>query len=197
VSSGAGSSGAGSSGAGSSAAGPGAAGPGGTVEIRPAQEADVDFIFAMIVGLAEYEKSPESVLGTPALLRDALFAERPHAEAVIAELDGVRVGFALFHGTFSTWHCLPGIWLEDFFVLPEYRRHGVGEQIFRHVAQIAVDRGCSRFNWTALDWNTPALNFYAKMGAEAMSEWTNHRLSGEALLAVAAGGQRSGSGESA
>jgi GNAT superfamily N-acetyltransferase len=161
------------------------------VEIRPARQADVDFMFTMIVGLAEYEKSPGSVLGTPAMLSHALFAERPHAEAVIAELDGERVGFALFHGTFSTWHCLPGIWLEDFFVLPEHRRHGIGERMFRHVAQIAVDRGCSRFSWSALDWNTPALNFYAKMGAEALDEWTNHRLSGEDLLAVAAGAPRS------
>jgi GNAT superfamily N-acetyltransferase len=155
----------------------------------------VDFIFAMIVGLAEYEQSPESVLGTPELLRDGLFSERPFAEAVIAELDGERVGFALFHGTFSTWHCQPGIWLEDFFVLPEYRRNGIGERIFRHVAQIAVDRGCSRFNWTALDWNTPALNFYAKMGAEALDEWTNHRLSGDSLLAVASGAERPASAE--
>jgi GNAT superfamily N-acetyltransferase len=146
-------------------------------------------MFAMIVGLAEYEKSPESVLGTPELLREGLFGERPHAEAIIAELDGERVGFALFHGTFSTWHCQPGIWLEDFFVLPECRRHGIGELLFRHVARIAVDRGCSRFNWTVLDWNTPALSFYAKMGSEALDEWTNHRLSGEALLAVAAGAE--------
>jgi GNAT superfamily N-acetyltransferase len=165
----------------------------GAVEIRAALDGDVEFMFAMIVGLAEYEKSPESVLGTPELLREALFAERPLAEAVIAELDGERVGFALFHGTFSTWHCRPGLWLEDFFVLPEYRRHGIGEQMFRQIAQIAVDRGCSRFNWTALDWNTPALNFYAKMGAEAMDEWTNHRLSGEALLAVASGSAGRGS----
>jgi GNAT superfamily N-acetyltransferase len=157
------------------------------VEIRPARAADVEFIFAMIVGLAEYEKSPESVLGTPELLHAALFAERPHAEAVIAEAGGEPVGFALFHGTFSTWHCRPGIWLEDFFVLPEHRRHGIGERLFRHVAQIAVDRGCSRFSWSALDWNTPALSFYAKMGAQALDEWTNHRLSGEALLAVASG----------
>ena len=144
-------------------------------------------MFAMIVGLAEYEKSPESVLGSPELLRAGLFTERPPAEAVIAELDGERVGFALFHGTFSTWHCQPGLWLEDFFVLPEHRRHGIGERIFRHIAKIAVDRGCSRFSWSALDWNTPALNFYAKMGAEALNEWTNHRLSGDALQAVASG----------
>ncbi len=157
------------------------------VEIRAAREADADFIFAMIVALAEYEKSPGSVLGTPEMLRDALFTQRPYAEAVIAELNGERVGFALYHGTFSTWHCRPGLWLEDLFVLPEHRRHGIGERIFRHVAQIAVDRGCSRFNWTALDWNTPALNFYAKLGAERLDEWTNHRLSGDTLLAVAAG----------
>lgn len=157
------------------------------VAIRPAEEGDVEFIYAMIVGLAEYEKEPEAVTGTPELLRTALFGERPAAESLIAELDGEPVGFAIFHGTFSTWHCLPGIWLEDFYVIPEHRRLGIGEQLFRHVARIAVERGCSRLNWTALDWNTPAIDFYTKMGAEAMDEWTNRRLSGETLLAVAAG----------
>jgi len=157
------------------------------VEIRPANEQDVEFIYAMIVALAEYENEPEAVTGTPELLHAALFAERPHAEAVIAELDREPVGFAVFHGTFSTWHCLPGIWLEDFYVMPEHRRHGIGERLFRHVAAIAVERGCSRLNWTALDWNTPAINFYTKMDAETMHEWTNRRLSGETLLAVAAG----------
>ncbi|HTW12362.1 MAG TPA: GNAT family N-acetyltransferase [Solirubrobacteraceae bacterium] len=157
------------------------------VSIRPATARDVDFIFAMIVALATYERAPEAVLGTPELLRESLFGERPHAEAVIAELDGEPVGFAVFHGTFSTWHCRPGIWLEDFFVMPEHRRGGVGERLFRHVAAIAVARGCSRLNWTALDWNEPALSFYRKMNAEALDEWTNHRLSGDALLAVAAG----------
>lgn len=157
------------------------------VVIRSADEADVEFVFAMICALAEYEQSPESVLGGPELLRDGLFGVSPSAEAVIAELDGERVGFALFHGTFSTWHCRPGIWLEDFYVMPEHRRYGIGERMFRHVAAIAVERGCSRFSWTALDWNEPALSFYRKMGAEALDQWTNHRLSGETLLAVARG----------
>ena len=157
------------------------------VEIRPANEQDVAFIYAMIVALAEYEREPESVTGTPELLHTALFGERPHAEAVIAELNGDPVGFAVFHGTFSTWHCLPGIWLEDFYVMPEHRRYGIGEKLFRRVAQIAVERGCSRLTWSALDWNTPAINFYSKMDAETMDEWTNRRLSGETLLAVASG----------
>lgn len=159
-----------------------------TVEIHPATTQDVEFIFAMIVELAEYEREPESVIGTPELLHDALFGDTPHAEAVIATLDGERVGFALFHGTFSTWHCRPGLWLEDFYVRPQHRRHGIGEKLFRHVAKIAVDRGCSRFNWTALDWNEPALSFYGKMGAEALNEWTQHRLSGDTLLAAATDG---------
>src|SRR5580692_2789430 len=101
-----------------------------TVEIRPAGEQDVAFIYAMIVALAEYEKEPEAVTGTPELLHTSLFGERPAAEALIAELDGEPVGFAVFHGTFSTWHCLPGIWLEDFYVMPEHRRYGIGEQLF-------------------------------------------------------------------
>ncbi len=155
------------------------------IEIRAAGEGDVAFIFAMIRALAEYERSPESVLGSEELLRDALFGERPHAEALVAELDAQPVGFAVFHGTFSTWHCRPGIWLEDFYVMPEHRRFGIGERLFRQVAAIAVQRGCSRLSWTALDWNTPALNFYGKMGAQALDEWTNHRLSGDQLLAVA------------
>jgi len=157
------------------------------VVVRPAREDDVDFVFAMIRALAEYEKALDRVRGTPELLRAALFSKRPHAEAVIAELDGQRVGVAVFHGAFSTWDCQPGIWLEDFVVVPEYRRRGIGERLFRHVAKLAVDRGCSRLSWSALDWNTPALSFYAKLGAHALDEWTNHRLSDNNLLAVAAG----------
>ena len=155
--------------------------------IRPAAEADVGAIYALIVALAEYEHAPEQVTGTPELLLDALFGARPAAEAVIADLDGQPVGFALFHGTFSTWECRPGLWLEDFFVLPQHRRHGIGERLFRHVAAVAVQRGCSRYGWVALNWNEPGLSFYRKHGAAALPEWLVHRLSGVELERVASG----------
>jgi GNAT superfamily N-acetyltransferase len=141
----------------------------------------------MIVALAEYERAPDAVTGSPELLDDALFGEKPTAEAAIAEHDGQRIGFALFHGTFSTWECRPGIWLEDLFVMPEHRRGGAGEALLRHVAQIAVERGCTRLEWVALDWNEPALTFYEKLGAEVLEDWLQHRLDGARLRAFAAG----------
>jgi len=141
----------------------------------------------MIVELAEYEKAPHMVRGDTELLRTALFGERPYAEAVIAEIDGERAGTAVFHYTFSTWECRPGIWLEDLYVRPAYRRHGLGQRLLRHVAKLALDRGCTRYGWVALDWNTPALEFYEKLGASQLSEWVLHRLTDEALATVAAG----------
>ena len=154
--------------------------------VRPAQEADVELVHSLIVALAEYEREPEAVVGTPELLRTWLFGDAPAAEALIAEVDGVPAGFALFHGTFSTWECRPGIWLEDLFVLPEHRRYGVGGRLLSHVAWITVQRGYTRLAWTALDWNELALGFYRKLGATVLDEWTNHRLSGPTLHAVAA-----------
>jgi GNAT superfamily N-acetyltransferase len=151
------------------------------VSIRPAEEADVELIYALIAKLAEYERAPEQVVGTPALLRESLFGAHPAAEAVIAERDGEAVGFALFHGTFSTWECRPGIWLEDLYVPPQHRRGGVGSRLFAHVASVAVQRGCPRLEWTALEWNTPALSFYRRVGAEVLEEWKLLRLSGKAL----------------
>jgi GNAT superfamily N-acetyltransferase len=156
------------------------------VSIRPAGPADVELIFALIVELAEYERAPEKVVGTPELLREALFGQAPAAEAVIAERDGQAVGFALFHGTFSTWECRAGIWLEDLYVPPQHRRGGVGAALFRHVARVAVERDCPRMEWAALDWNMPALAFYERLGAEVLEEWKLHRLSGPALKLASA-----------
>ena len=156
------------------------------VELRPAREQDVDLIHALIVALAEYEREPDAVVGTPAMLRRWLFGETPAAEAVIAEVDGAAAGFAIFHGTFSTWECAPGIWLEDLFVLPEFRRFGVGGRLLSHLARITVDRGYTRLGWAALAWNEMALGFYRKLGADVLDEWKMHRLSGDALRAVAA-----------
>jgi GNAT superfamily N-acetyltransferase len=156
------------------------------VELRPAREEDVDLIYALIVALAEYEREPDAVVGTPAMLRRWLFGDPPAAEAVIAEVDGEPAGFAIFHGTFSTWECAPGIWLEDLFVLPEQRRHGVGRLLLAHLARTTVERGYTRLGWAALDWNEMALGFYRKLGADVLDEWKMHRLSGDALRTVAA-----------
>jgi GNAT superfamily N-acetyltransferase len=155
--------------------------------IRDATPADVPLVHSLIVALAEYERAPEKVTGTVEMLRAALFGPQPSAEAVIAESGGHAVGFAVFHSTFSTWQCQPGIWLEDIFVPVEHRRGGVGGALLRHVAQIAVARDCGRLEWNALDWNTPALDFYQRLGAERLPEWELHRLEGESLARVAQG----------
>jgi GNAT superfamily N-acetyltransferase len=159
----------------------------GPVQVRAATTADVEQIHALIVELAEYERARSEVTGTPELLAEALFGPRPSAEAMIAEIDGETVGFALFHGTFSTWECRPGIWLEDLYVPPEHRRAGVGGVLLSEIARLTVERGCSRLEWNALDWNTPALRFYEKLGAARLPEWDLHRLAGESLRRVAGG----------
>jgi GNAT superfamily N-acetyltransferase len=155
-------------------------------EIRPATAEDVELIFSLIVELAEYERAGDQVAGEPELLRESLFGAAPHAEALIAEVDGAPAGFALFHGTFSTWECRPGLWLEDLYVPVRHRRSGVGGALLARVAEIALERGCARLEWAALDWNAPALDFYAKLGARKLEEWVMHRLEGQALRRVAA-----------
>jgi GNAT superfamily N-acetyltransferase len=162
------------------------------VRIRDARPDDVRLIFGWIVELAEYERAPEQVRGTPELLEEALFGAGPSAEAVIAEIrDGDAgwepAGFALFHLTFSTWECRPGIWLEDLYVPPAQRRAGVGGALISHLAKITVTRGYTRLQWAALDWNQLALDFYDKIGATRLHEWKIHRLDGDALDRVAAG----------
>jgi GNAT superfamily N-acetyltransferase len=162
------------------------------VQIRQAEQADVELIFSWIAELADYERARDQVTGTPALLAESLFGVRPTAEAVIAELAARPVGFALFYPTFSTWECRPGIWLEDLYVPRAHRRCGVGGALLSHLARVAVDRGCARLEWAALDWNKPALDFYTALGAERLDEWRVHRLAGSALERVANGAPRSG-----
>jgi GNAT superfamily N-acetyltransferase len=162
------------------------------VSIRDARPDDVGLIFGWIVDLAEYERARDRVRGTPDLLDDALFGPRPSAEALIAETRTDQgpwepAGFAVFHATFSTWECRPGIWLEDVYVPPEHRRAGVGGALISTLARITLERGYTRLQWAALDWNTPALDFYVKIGAGRLDEWTLHRLDGDALARVAAG----------
>ena len=161
--------------------------PNASFRIRPATPGDVELIFGLIRELAEYERAPDQVTGSPKLLAAALFGEPAAAEALVAERDGNAVGFALFHATFSTWECRPGLWLEDIYVAPEHRRDGIGGVLFARVAAIAVARGCARLEWNALDWNEPALAFYRKLEAKRLDNWVLHRLDGAQLEAAAKG----------
>lgn len=156
------------------------------VTLRPAVAGDEAALLGLIRGLADYERLSHEVVATEALLREQLFGARPAAEAILAEAGGVAVGFALFFTSFSTFLGRAGVYLEDLFVLPEWRGRGVGTRLFREVARVAVARQCGRMEWSVLDWNEPALRFYRAMGAQPLSEWTMQRLTGDALRAVAA-----------
>ncbi|MGN5373679.1 N-acetyltransferase family protein [Sphingomonas hankookensis] len=156
-----------------------------TIGIRDARPDDVATILRFIRDLASFEREPDAVEATEAMLADALFGDRPAAEAVIAEIDRRPVGFALFFHNFSTWTGRRGLYLEDLYVTPEARAAGVGKALLRHVAGIARDRDCPRFEWWVLDWNERAIAFYRAMGAEPMDEWTVQRVSGAALVRLA------------
>lgn len=157
------------------------------ITIRPAAPADTGTILQLIHDLAVYEREPDAVKATEADLHYALFGARPVAETVLAEVDGVAVGMALFFASFSTWEGKAGLYLEDLFVKPEARGLGVGKALLVHLAGIAVARGYARFEWQVLDWNEPAIGFYKALGAEAQEEWTKMRVDGAALKALAAG----------
>lgn len=166
-----------------------AAGP---VRVRFATAADVGTILAFIRQLAEYERLAHEVVADEANLAAHLFGARPMAEVLIAEIVSAvgaegnePAGFALFFHNFSTFLGRPGIYLEDLYVRPELRGRGVGGTLLAHLARLAVDRGCGRFEWSVLDWNTPAIDFYRALGAEPMSEWTVFRITGEALHSLA------------
>lgn len=156
-----------------------------TVTIREATPADVATILRFIRELAEFEREADKVVATEALLHEAMFGERPVAETVIAERDGMPLGMALFFHNFSTWTGWKGLYLEDLYVTPEARGSGVGGALLKHLAGIALDRGCTRFEWSVLDWNERAIAFYRSVGAVAMDEWTVNRVSGEALTKLA------------
>lgn len=156
-----------------------------TVQIRPAARADVPLILRFVRELAAFEREPDAVEATEAMLEAALFGERPAAEALIAEVDGTPAGFALFFHNFSTWAGRRGLYLEDLYVTPGARGAGVGTALLRYLAGIALDRGCGRFEWAVLDWNEPAIAFYRAMGAVGMDEWRVQRVTGEALAKLA------------
>ncbi len=151
------------------------------LKIRPAEERDIDAIFDLIRGLAAYEKLSDRVTGNTELLRSHLFGDRPYAEAIVAELGDLSVGFALFFHNYSTFLTKPGLYLEDVFVRPEYRRQGVGKALLSTVAKIAVDRGCERLEWSVLEWNQNAIEFYQSRGATVLPDWKICRLTGETL----------------
>jgi GNAT superfamily N-acetyltransferase len=156
--------------------------------IRPATPADVPVILRFVRDLAAFEREPDAVEATEPMLHDALFGDRPAAEAVIADDATGPLGFALFFHNFSTWAGRRGIYLEDLYVTPEARGRGVGGALLRHIAALAVARGCARFEWSVLDWNADAIAFYRRMGAVGMDEWTVQRVSGDALRRLAASG---------
>jgi GNAT superfamily N-acetyltransferase len=158
-----------------------------SIEIAPATPADVPMVLALITALAEYEKLRHEVVATEASLHQALFGSKPGAEAVIARADGTAAGFALFFHNFSTFMGKQGLYLEDLFVLPEFRGRSIGKALLQYLAQLALQRDCARFEWAVLDWNRPARDFYEALGAEAKSDWIIHRVSGPALQRLASG----------
>lgn len=156
-----------------------------TIAIRPAEPDDISTILRFIRELAAYEREPDAVEATEPMLRTALFGPAPAAEALIAHREAESIGFALFFHTFSTWTGRRGLWLEDLYVTPEARGAGAGAALLRQLAVIAIDRGCPRLEWTVLDWNTPAIEFYRAKGAKAQDEWTTQRVTGAALHRLA------------
>jgi len=149
--------------------------------IRFAEKEDIGLILRFIKGLAEYEKLSHEVTATEDLLQETLFGTRQVAEVVIGEYRGDAVAFALFFHNYSTFLGRPGIYLEDLFVKPEMRGLGFGKVLLAYLAKLATERKCGRVEWSVLNWNSPAIRFYQKLGAVAKDEWTLHRLTGEAL----------------
>lgn len=154
------------------------------MEIRYAERKDTAIILNFIKDLAVYENMLDQVVATEELLGEWLF-DKKAAEVIFAMEDGKEVGFALFFHNFSTFLGRAGIYLEDLFVLPEYRGKGYGKGLLRKLAQIALERGCGRLEWACLDWNKPSIDFYLSLGAQPMDEWTTYRLTGETLHKMA------------
>jgi GNAT superfamily N-acetyltransferase len=152
------------------------------VRIEPAVPADVPVISGLIQELAEFERLQDQFVATDARLHDSLFGARPYAEVLMARLNDESVGFALFFHNYSTFRAQPGIYLEDLYIRPAYRGRGYGKALLSHIAQLAVTRGCGRFEWSVLDWNQRAIDFYKKLGAVPLNDWTMFRVTDEALV---------------
>jgi GNAT superfamily N-acetyltransferase len=156
-----------------------------SITISEATDADVPRILSFIKGLAEYEKLTDLVVVTEQSLRQSLFGERRYAEVLLARLDGQAVGFALFFHNYSTFLGKPGIYLEDLFVLPEHRGQGAGKALMARIAQLAHQRGCGRLEWSVLDWNQPAIEFYTRMGATMHADWNLCRMTADGIARLA------------
>lgn len=156
-------------------------------KIRSALAADVPVILQLIRELAEYERAPNDVVATEEGLREVLFGEKPAAEVLLGLEDETPVAFAVYFYNFSTWLGRPGLYLEDLFVRPNKRGHGYGRKLLVALAKIAHERGCGRMEWAVLDWNEPAIEFYKKLGAQPMDEWTVFRLRREGIAQLADG----------
>jgi GNAT superfamily N-acetyltransferase len=155
------------------------------LSIRPATAKDAALIVQFVRDLAEYERDPKAAVATEAdFIRDGFGAD-PKFKVVFAEWNGEPAGFALFFYNYSTWQGRPGLYLEDLFVRPEFRGKGIGKALLLHLAKIAVENNCGRYQWQVLDWNTPAIDFYKSLGAEIMKEWLTMRVEGDALERVA------------
>ena len=155
------------------------------ISIVPATPEDVTQIWQFVVELAIYEREPDAVIATKEDFHRVLFCESPRAYAVMCRDGDIPIGFGLYFYNFSTWLGRHGLYLEDLYVTPEHRGKGVGKALLKHLAGIAVAEGCGRFEWSVLDWNQPAIDFYESMGANPQSEWVGYRLTGEALEALA------------
>ncbi len=153
----------------------------GLLTIRSAGPGDAVQVLEFIRGLAEYERLAHEVVATEEAIERTLFGPSPAAEVLIAEWDGQGAAFALFFSTYSTFLAKAGIWLEDLFVIPAFRGHGIGRAMLSHLATLTIERDCGRLEWAVLDWNEPAIGFYRRLGAEAQDEWTTWRLTGEKL----------------
>ncbi len=156
------------------------------LRIEPARPRDTAVLHALVRALSEYERLTHLVVGTEVQLREELFGARPVVEAVLGWEDERPVAFALYFHNFSTFLTRRGLYLEDLFVVPEARGRGYGKALMRHVARVAVERGCGRFEWAVLDWNQPSIDFYKSLGAEVLPDWRICRLTGDALGALGA-----------
>jgi ribosomal protein S18 acetylase RimI-like enzyme len=157
------------------------------IQIRPAVISDVPALYSLIKALAEFEKLAHEMVATESMLARTLFSENPSAEVLVAELKGQPdpVGFALFFTSYSTFLGKPGLYLEDLFVKPEFRNQKIGHKLLQHLAKEVVVRDYGRLEWSVLDWNQRARDFYDRLGAKRMDEWTVHRLTGDALINLA------------
>lgn len=156
-----------------------------TLRIAPAESQDVPLILSLVRELAEFERLLDQVTASEEQLSESLFGERPYAEVVIAWVGEEAAGFALFFHNYSTFLAKPGIYLEDLYVRPKFRGEGCGKALLVHLAALAVERGCGRLEWSVLDWNQRAIDFYESLGAKALDEWTMYRVTGDALTKLA------------